>query len=301
MRITLALGGNALLRRGQTLSADNQRSNVIVAAERIARIAAANDLVITHGNGPQVGLLALQNNAYTDVPMYPMDVLGAESQAMVGYMVVQELRNKLPDRDFVSLVTTSLVNEDDPAFANPTKFIGPVYTEQEANARAEEFGWTVKPDGEYWRRVVASPDPLKIVEAESIRAVVDAGIIPVCCGGGGVPVIRDSSTGLYTGAQAVIDKDLCAAILARETGAELLVIATDVDGVYTDWGTPQQRRIDHAKPSDLERSQFADGSMGPKVRAACRFVRRTGQRAVIGSLEDIGDIVAGRAGTLIEP
>jgi len=148
---------------------------------------------------------------------------------------------------------------------------------------------------------VASPDPLKIVEAESIRAVVDAGIIPVCCGGGGVPVIRDSSTGLYTGAQAVIDKDLCAAILARETGAELLVIATDVDGVYTDWGTPRQRRIDHAKPSDLERSRFADGSMGPKVRAACRFVRRTGQRAVIGSLEDIGDIVAGRAGTLIEP
>jgi carbamate kinase len=300
MRIVIALGGNALLKRGEPLTAENQQANVRLAAERIAEVVHGNEIVIAHGNGPQVGLLALQAESYRQVKPYPLDVLGAQTEAMIGYVIERELGNLLPEeQQLATLLTMVEVDPADPAFADPTKFIGPVYTEDEARVLAEENGWTVKRDGLDFRRVVPSPKPRRIFEIRPIRALVERGVIVVCAGGGGIPTYLDEE-GLLHGVEAVIDKDLASALLARQLDADLLVIATDVDGVYADWGGPQQRHLDTVTPDELEALDFADGSMGPKVEAACGFVRDTGKAAVIGSLTDIVAIVEGTAGTRIQ-
>jgi carbamate kinase len=299
MRIVIALGGNALLRRGEPLSADNQRENVRTACMQIARIAAGNELVVAHGNGPQVGLLALQGAAYKEVPAYPLDVLGAETEGMIGYMIEQELGNLLPfEVPLATLLTQVEVDPEDPAFKQPSKPIGPVYSRDEAEHLAEEKGWVIAADGDRFRRVVPSPRPKRIFEIRPISWLLEKGSVVICAGGGGIPTVYDQS-GRLQGVEAVIDKDLCSALLAEQLKADLLVIATDVDGAYLDWGTPQQRRIAEAHPDRLERLGFAAGSMGPKVQAACEFARNTGNVAVIGSLEQIEAIIQGQAGTRV--
>jgi carbamate kinase len=300
MRIVIALGGNALLRRGEPLTAENQRGNVHLAAKRIAQVVPGNEIVVAHGNGPQVGLLALQSQAYQDVRAYPLDVLGAETEAMIGYVIEQELGNVLPaDQSLATLLTMVEVDVDDPAFDAPTKFIGPIYLEEEANRLAADQGWTVKQDGHAFRRVVASPKPRRIFELEPIRTLVRHGVIVICAGGGGIPTVLDD--GILRGVEAVIDKDLASSLLARQLEADLLLIATDVDGVYLDWGTEQQRRLEEATPDELEKLSLPAGSMGPKVEAAVEFVRATGNEAVIGSLADIEEIVHGNGGTRVRP
>lgn len=298
MRIVIALGGNALLKRGEQLSAENQRDNIRLAAENIAKIAAGNQLVIAHGNGPQVGLLAMQT-ASDSTPPYPLDVLGAETEGMIGYVIEQELGNLLPsDVALATLLTQVEVNPDDPAFQQPTKPIGPVYSEQEATQLAREKGWTIAPDGDLFRRVVASPRPKRIVEIRPIQYLLNQGTVVICAGGGGIPTAYDGQHQLQ-GIEAVIDKDLCSALLAQTLNAELLIIATDVDAVYLDWGTPQQRAIHEAHPAELVQLDFAAGSMGPKVQAACEFVQNSQMTAVIGSLSNIEAMVQGTAGTRI--
>jgi carbamate kinase len=299
MRTIVALGGNALLRRGEPAEAATQRAHVLEAAPALAALAAREELVITHGNGPQVGLLALEADAYKAVAPYPLDVLGAESQGMIGYMLAQALGGELPDRDVVAVLTQVLVDPDDPAFARPTKPIGPVYGEDEARELAAARGWTIAPDGEHFRRVVASPKPQGIVELDAIERLVDAGCTVVCAGGGGIPVVPDG--GGLRGVEAVIDKDLTAALLAEELGAERLVVLTDVSHVERDWGTPRAAPIHAATPGELRGLPFASGSMGPKIEAACGFVERTGGEAVIGSLAELDLVARGRAGTRITP
>ena len=299
MRIVIALGGNALLQRGQPMTADNQRANVRTACERIATVALGNEVVIAHGNGPQVGLLALQAAAYADVTPYPLDVLGAETEAMIGYMIEQELGNLLPpDVPMATLLTQIEVSAADPAFSHPTKPIGPIYDRETAERLAAEKGWAIAPDREHFRRVVASPEPQRIFEIRPIRQLLETGTIVICAGGGGIPTMFDADGNLQ-GVEAVIDKDLESALLAEEIGADLLVIATDVDGVYTGWGTPEKAKISQLGVEEAEAMELAAGSMGPKVQAAARFARRTGKVAAIGSLADIADIVAGRAGTRV--
>lgn len=301
MRIVIALGGNALLRRGQAMTAENQRANIRTACERIALVAGDNEIVIAHGNGPQVGLLALQAAAYADVPAYPLDILGAQTEAMIGYVIEQELGNLTPPETALATVLTMIeVDPDDPAFGSPSKPIGPVYDKETAEQLAEAGGWTIAPDGDKFRRVVPSPRPKRIFEIRPIRHLIENRTIVVCAGGGGIPTFYDEH-GRLQGVEAVIDKDLASALLAEQLDADLLVIATDVDGVYTGWGTDDQRRIDRAAPEELERHDFAAGSMGPKVEAACGFVRATGRTAVIGALDDIADIVTGSAGTRVVP
>ncbi len=299
MRIVVALGGNALLRRGEPMTADNQRENVRIAVEQIAKIAPGNQLVIAHGNGPQVGLLALQAAAYTSVNPYPLDVLGAETEGMIGYMIEQELGNLLPfEVPFATLLTQVEVDSNDPAFSNPTKPIGPVYSKEDAERLAAEKGWSIAPDGDKYRRVVASPRPKQIFEIRPVKWLLDHGTIVICAGGGGIPT-RYNAEGKLEGVEAVIDKDLCSALLAEQLTSDLLVIATDVDATYIDWGKPTQKAIAEAHPDELERLGFAAGSMGPKVQAACEFARNTGKVAVIGSLADIEAIVQGKAGTRV--
>ena len=299
MRIVIALGGNALLRRGQPMTADNQRANIRAASERIAEVAPGNEIVIAHGNGPQVGLLALQAAAYVDVPAYPLDVLGAQTEAMIGYVIEQELGNLLPeDQPLATILTMVEVDRDDPAFGHPTKPIGPVYPRDHAVVLAADAGWSIAPDGDGFRRVVPSPKPTRIFEIRPIRQLLESGTIVICAGGGGIPTMFDDDGDLY-GVEAVVDKDATAGMLAEQLAADLLVIATDVDGVYADWGTPDQRKLDHATPDELEALGLAAGSMGPKVEAAARFVRDTGRRAVIGSLDELGDLVSGSAGTVV--
>ncbi len=299
MRIVVALGGNALLRRGEPMTADNQRENVRIAAEQIAKIAPGNQLVIAHGNGPQVGLLALQAAAYTSVNPYPLDVLGAETEGMIGYMIEQELGNLLPfEVPFATLLTQVEVDANDPAFQNPTKPIGPVYSKEDAERLAAEKGWSIAPDGDKFRRVVASPRPKQIFEIRPVKWLLEHGTIVICAGGGGIPT-RYNAAGKLEGVEAVIDKDLCSALLAEQLESDLLVIATDVAATYIDWGKPSQKAIAEAHPDELERLGFAAGSMGPKVQAACEFARNTGKVAVIGSLADIEAIVQGKAGTRV--
>jgi carbamate kinase len=301
MRIVVALGGNALLRRGEPPTATVQRKNVRTAAEALAPIADGHQIVITHGNGPQVGLLALQAAAYEDVRPYPLDVLGAESEGMIGYMIEQELGNLLPvERPFATILTMVEVDRDDPAFQNPTKPIGPVYTEDEARKLVRDHGWAIAPDGDGWRRVVPSPHPKRVFEVRPVRWLLEHNVIVICSGGGGIPTAYDDQRKLH-GVEAVIDKDRASALLAEEVGADCLILATDVDAVYHDWGTPEERRIVHASPDDFRHQDFPAGSMGPKVEAACNFVENTGRRATIGALEDIQGMVAGEAGTVIEP
>lgn len=299
MRIVIALGGNALLRRGEPMTAENQRDNVRIAAQQIAQIASGNELVIAHGNGPQVGLLALQGAAYKEVAAYPLDVLGAQTEGMIGYLIEQELGNLLPyEQPFATLLTQVKVDADDPAFSHPTKPIGPVYTKDEAEHLAREKGWSIAPDGDKYRRVVASPRPRHIFEIRPIQWLIEQGTIVICAGGGGIPTMYDKDHKLV-GVEAVIDKDLCSALLAQELAADLLVIATDVDAAYVDWGKPTKKAIARAHPDELERLGFATGSMGPKVQAAIEFVRETGKDAVIGALADIVAITEGRAGTRV--
>jgi carbamate kinase len=301
MRIVVALGGNALLKRGQVMSAQNQRENVRVAARALAPIAREHQLVLTHGNGPQVGLLALEGAAYEEVEAYPLDVLGAETEGAIGYMIEQELGNLLPyEVPFATILTMVEVDPDDPAFEDPAKFVGPVYEKAEAEALAEEKGWAIKQDGDKWRRVVPSPLPKHIFEIRPIKWLLEKKTIVICAGGGGIPVMyeKDKKRTL-TGVEAVIDKDRATEMLARELDADLYIMATDVDGVYADWGVPEQRKIDRATPDELDAYDFAAGSMGPKVEAACTFVRQTGKEAAIGALADIEAIVAGRAGTIV--
>jgi carbamate kinase len=300
MRVVIALGGNALLRRGQPMTAGNQRTNIRAAAERIAQVVSGHEVVVAHGNGPQVGLLALQAAAYVDVPAYPLDVLGAQTEAMIGYVIEQELGNLLPEEQPLATVLTMVeVDRDDPAFDHPTKPIGPVYPRDQAVVLAADAGWSIAPDGDGFRRVVASPKPKRIFEIRPIRQLLDQGTIVVCAGGGGIPTMFDEHGDLH-GVEAVVDKDATSAMLAEQLDADLLVIATDVDGVYLDWGTPQSRRLERATPDELDGLGLAEGSMGPKVQAAARFVRATGKRAVIGSLEDLADMVGGTAGTVVE-
>ncbi|QXW29392.1 carbamate kinase [Aeromonas sanarellii] len=295
--VVVALGGNALLRRGEPLEADIQRKNIATAAKTIALIAQEYNVVLVHGNGPQVGLLALQNSAYTKVSPYPLDVLGAESQGMIGYMLIQELKNLMPSRNVTALLTQVQVDPQDPAFANPTKFIGPVYEEVEARALAAEKHWSVKADGKFFRRVVPSPLPQRIVEGDAIETLIAQGHLIICTGGGGIPVTWDGQS--LTGIEAVIDKDMSAAYLAKQIKADALLILTDADAVYLDWGKPTQRPLRITSPDELAGVKFDAGSMGPKVEASCEFVKATGGMVGIGSLEDGLAILRGEAGTNI--
>ncbi len=304
MRIVVALGGNALLRRGQALSAENQRENARAACRALAPLALEHELVIAHGNGPQVGLLALQGSAYTAVDTYPLDVLGAQTEGMIGYMLEQELGNELPfERHLATLLTMIEVDGADPAFERPTKPIGPLYDAAEAARLAQEKGWTFMADGDSQRRSVPSPEPRRIFGIHVIRTLLDQGVVVICAGGGGIPTTYADDPApagrRLRGVEAVIDKDLASALLAQEIGADALLIVTDVDAVYAGWGTPDQRAIAHATPDELAADSFAAGSMGPKVRAACRFAERTGGFAAIGSIHDTPALLRGEAGTRI--
>lgn len=299
MRVVAALGGNALLRRGQPMTAENQRANVAVAARALLPIALEHDLVLTHGNGPQVGLLALQNAAYRPDEPYPLDILDAETEGMIGYLLQQELGNLLPPgRPLATLLTRIEVDPADPAFARPTKPIGPVYGRAEAERLAAERGWAIAPDGGSWRRVVPSPDPLRILELAVIELLVRERVLVVCAGGGGIPVTTGSD-GTVRGVEAVIDKDYAGSLLATSLHADAFLMLTDVDAVYADWGTPRAWPIRRASPDALAALGFASGSMGPKVEAACRFVRGNGGVAVIGSLGDAAALLRGEAGTTV--
>ena len=301
MRVVIALGGNALLKRGEPMTAEAQRDNVRMAAPALASVARRHQMVLSHGNGPQVGLLALQAAAYTEVEAYPLDVLGAQTEGMIGYVLEQELGNLLPlEVPFATLLTMIEVDPKDPAFGNPTKFVGPVYDQPQADRLASERGWTFKRDGDRWRRVVPSPEPRRIFEIRPIRWLLDNDALVICAGGGGVPTMyRPDAERTLVGVEAVIDKDLASELLAREVGAERFVMVTDVDGVYVDWGTPDARLLARVTPDDLCKFDFAAGSMGPKVQAAIRFVEATGRPAAIGSLAQIEAIVAGHAGTQV--
>jgi carbamate kinase len=304
MKLVVALGGNALLRRAQTPTAGHQLDNIRSAVAQIARVAADHALVLTHGNGPQVGLLALQSAAYATlnpaVPGYPLDVLDAESQGMLGYLLEQELANLLPpERAVVTLLTRVEVDAADPAFAQPHKPIGAMLTPAQAEDARRTRGWTTGPDGDGLRRLVASPHPLRVLAQAAIGWLLAQGAVVIAAGGGGIPVVRRTDGPGHVGIDAVIDKDWCSALLATELQADCLVIATDVDAVYLDWGLPGQRAVGRTSVAALEAQRFAAGSMAPKVAAACDFVRRTGRRAAIGALAQIEDLLAGTAGTQI--
>ncbi len=299
MRVVVALGGNALLRRGQALNAENQRGNIRVAVRQLAEIHKSHQLIIAHGNGPQVGLLALMDAAYAAVDPYPLDVLGAETIGMIGYMIEQELGNIIPLEDrIVTVLTQIVVDPEDPAFQHPTKHVGPIYDKAQADRLRKEKGWFMAADGPHFRRVVPSPLPQRVIELDAIRLLVDNRVVVICAGGGGIPTAHDKDHKLY-GVEAVIDKDLAAALLSRELDAQMFVMLTDVASVYTGFGTPQQRAIRAAHPDALDKVDFAAGSMGPKISGACDFVRRTGHSSAIGQLSDLVDLMEGKAGTLI--
>jgi carbamate kinase len=297
MLVVMALGGNALLRRNEALELEVQRRNVVAAvAGAVAPIARRHRVVVTHGNGPQIGLLALQAAAFREVRPYPLDVLGAESEGMIGYLLEGALARELPDRDIATLLTQVEVDPDDPAFAKPTKPIGPVYGEAQARALAARNGWAITPDGQGYRRAVPSPAPQRIRELNTIRLLVQAGVVVICAGGGGIPVVV-TAEGEVRGVEAVIDKDISAALLAAELSADALLLLTDVSAVWTEW--PRGRPIARTTPAELRTFRFAPGSMAPKVEAACRFVERTGGLAAIGAMEDAEAILAGTAGTFV--
>jgi carbamate kinase len=300
MRIVVALGGNALQRRGEPMTVEGQRNNVAVACKSLAPVAEEHDLVVSHGNGPQVGMLALQAAAYDETSSYPFDVLGAQTEGMIGYLIEQELGNLLPaDKPLATILTMTLVDADDPAFAEPTKFVGPIYPEDVARDLAARKGWVFRQDGAAWRRVVPSPLPRRIVEIRPVEWLLAHGCVVICAGGGGIPTMFPSGTRTLVGVEAVIDKDRATAVLAQELHADLLVIATDVDAVYLDWGRPTQRAVVNAHPDALDPELFPAGSMGPKVEAAAQFARASGRPAVIGSLEQLSGILAGEGGTRI--
>jgi carbamate kinase len=304
MRVVVALGGNALLRRGEPLTAENQRANARVACKALAPLALEHELVVSHGNGPQVGLLALQGSAYTEVDPYPLDLLGAQTEGMIGYLIQQELGNELPfEKRLASLLTLIEVDPGDPAFDDPTKPIGPIYSQEDSERLAKEKSWVFKPDGDSYRRVVPSPLPQRIFGLEPLELLLDQGCVVICAGGGGIPVMYTDEPvpagRQLVGVEAVIDKDLASALLARDLHADALAIVTDVDAVYDEWGTPEQRAIRRATPEALADSEFAAGSMGPKVKAACSFVEETGGLAAIGSIEHTPALLRGEAGTIV--
>jgi carbamate kinase len=304
VRVVVALGGNALLRRGEPLTAENQRANARVACKALAPIALEHELVISHGNGPQVGLLALQSSAYTEVDPYPLDLLGAQTEGMIGYLIQQELGNELPfEKRLASLLTLIEVDSNDPAFGDPTKPIGPIYSQADSERLAQEKGWVFKPDGDSYRRVVPSPLPQRIFGLEPVEWLLGQGCVVSCAGGGGIPVMYTDEPvpagRRLVGVEAVIDKDLASALLARDLRADALAIVTDVDAVYDEWGKPEQRAIRRATPEALADAEFAAGSMGPKVKAACSFVEETGGVAVIGSIADTPALLRGEAGTVV--
>jgi carbamate kinase len=301
MLIVTALGGNALLRRGERMTAGNQRSNVQVAARALAPVAAEHKMVIAHGNGPQVGLLALEAAAYTEEEDYPLDVMDAETQGSIGYMIEQELGNLLPfDRPFATMLTMIEVDPADAAFKNPTKFIGPVYSKADGDRLAAEKSWVFKQDGDKWRRVVPSPEPKRIFELRPIKWLLEHNAIVIAAGGGGIPTMYvPGKTRTLAGVECVIDKDLASELLARELNADAFVMLTDAEAVYLDWGKPTKRAIRRASPAALMAMSFAAGSMGPKVKAACQFAEATGKIAAIGALADLSRILSGEAGTTI--
>ncbi len=302
LRAVVALGGNALLRRGEPMTVENQRANVALACEQIAPVIATHQLVISHGNGPQIGLLALEGAAYESVPVYPLDVLGAETQGMVGYLIQLELENRLPpERPLATLLTMVEVDPADPAFADPSKPIGPVYSSEDAAQLERERGWAFRPDGDHLRRVVPSPVPRRILGHRQISWLLEAGCVVICAGGGGIPTAYDGKEHLY-GVEAVIDKDLASALLARDLDADIFVMATDTPAVYLGFGTDHQTAVTAANPGAIlaeHATDFAPGSMLPKITAACEFARATDRPAAIGQLADIRGLVAGTAGTRI--
>lgn len=302
MRIVVALGGNALLHRGERPDAVVQQANIDRVAIALATLAHRHELVITHGNGPQIGLLAVESA--TDPALsapYPLHLLGAQTQGMIGSLLACTLHNVLPGRRIATLVTHTLVRADDPALARPTKFVGQVYSRDVARSLARERGWRIAQDTTGWRRVVPSPAPERIVEADTVHELLNSGALVICAGGGGVPVVAEGVTGALTGIEAVIDKDLTAALLAEDVKADFLLVLTDVPCVYTDYGTPAQRPVLDATPAELRRAGLPAGSMGPKAEAVARFVERTGGLAAIGALDAAYEIVHGRSGTLVRP
>jgi carbamate kinase len=300
VRVVVGLGGNALLRRGEPLTHEVQRRNVIRAVEALADVAREHDLVITHGNGPQVGLLAILDQAVPGSGGFPLDVLNAETEGMIGYLLAQELRNELPGRRVATVLTQVEVDPKDPAFGEPTKPVGPFYTREQAQELAGSRGWRVEADGDGYRRVVPSPAPLRLLEIDTIRLLVGAGTVVVCAGGGGIPVVFDG-WGRAHGVEAVVDKDRAAALVAEELGAEALLLLTDVEGIYEDWDTPDRRLLTEVTPDALVALDLADGSMGPKAAAAADFAERTGGLAAVGAIEDATAILSGRAGTRVVP
>lgn len=297
--IVVAVGGNALLQRGEVMSCENQQKSIAQTASSLAELSKNYRLVIVHGNGPQVGLLSLQNNAYKDCPPYPFDVLGAETQGMIGYLIQQGLNAAIEDRYTTTILTRIVVDENDPAVADPSKFIGPVYTEEQAKQLAEANHWVVKPDGAYWRRVVPSPKPQEILEIKAIKDLLEKEHLIICGGGGGAPVIEKD--GAYVGFEAVIDKDMTAALIAEQIGAEHLLILTDGTHVCLNWGTPQEQKLENVSIEQMKQYSFPAGSMGPKVDACCQFVEKTGQSGHIGDLSFALEIIEGKSGTHIQP
>ena len=301
MRIVIALGGNALLQRGEPMLYEKELSSVRKACQAIASIADHHELIVTHGNGPQVGLIALQQLALGNPPAYPLDTMGAQSIGLIGYLITRELKHFLPARRAVTAVLTQTeVDPNDPAFRSPSKPIGPVYEKTQAQALARLYGWHIAADNDKFRRVVASPEPKQIVDREAIEILLQKGHIVVCCGGGGIPVIKNSF-GHLTGVEAVIDKDLASSLLACELKADCFIIATDVQGIFTDWDSGKQNLLHKTTPQSLRSMHFQAGSMGPKVQAVCRFVEKTGQKALIGSLDRLSDMLKGQSGTEIIP
>jgi carbamate kinase len=287
------------LRRGEKPGAQIQRHHVEEAVAQFAPSLGDHRIIITHGNGPQVGLLAVEsaNDPLLDQP-FPFDVLGAQTQGMIGYWIAQAMQNVVPARDVVALITRTEVNPSDPAFDRPTKFIGRVYSEQEAASIEASNGWVIHRDGTGWRRVIASPEPQKILETSTISTLVERGTIVICAGGGGIPIGKDDA-GKWRGEEAVIDKDLATSLLARRVHGDVLVFLTDVDYVFVDFGTTGARAIEDTSVEELRLLSFDEGSMGPKVEAACRFVEETGRRAAIGSIRDFGGLLEGTSGTQV--
>jgi len=301
VKLVAALGGNALLQRGEPPESAIQEAHVVKAVEALAPLARDHELVLTHGNGPQVGLLALESAHDPALSRpYPLDVLGAQTQGMIGYWLVQALLNALPGRTAACVISRTLVRADDPAFANPTKFVGPVYPAAQATKVASDYGWELRKDGDRWRRVVPSPEPTELLDITLIRQLRASGLIVICAGGGGVPVIRDA-TGILRGVEAVVDKDLTASLLAREIDADALLLLTDVAAVQDGYGTPGAKPIHQATPAELRGRSFPAGSMGPKIEAVCRFVERTGKMAAIGQLADAQALLDRKAGTIVAP
>lgn len=295
--IVVAVGGNALLQRGEVMSCENQKKSIAQTAGSLAELSRDYRLVVVHGNGPQVGLLSLQNDAYKDCPPYPFDVLGAETQGMIGYLIQQGLNAAIKDRFTTTILTRIVIDENDPAIAEPTKFIGPVYTEEQAKQLAEANHWIVKPDGSHWRRVVPSPSPKEVLEIKAIKDLLEKDHLIICGGGGGAPVVEKD--GAYVGFEAVIDKDMTAALIAEEIGAEHLLILTDGSHVCLDWGTPKEEKLENVSVEQMKKYTFPAGSMGPKVDACCQFVEKTKQHGHIGDLSSALEIIEGKTGTHI--